>query len=102
MSPCRPQVPDMPMLIGTSHTLTGVPPGRSRRLSCPAAKKASVRPSGDQNIEWAPSVPGTSRAASSPSGRTQIREGTPGRNATKATVEPSGETDTFVASIPDP
>src|SRR5687767_14016754 len=102
MSPCRPQLPDTPTVIGTSHTLTGAPPDRSTRLSCPPTMKPSALPSGDQNIELAPSVPETSRAVSSPSDRTRIFDGTPARNATNATVEPSGDTETLVDSIPVP
>src|SRR5687767_14013264 len=102
MSHCRPQLPDRPTLIGTSHTFTGAPPDSSTRRSCPDTKKPSVLPSGDQNIERAPSVPGISRAASSPRGRTMIFDHLPGTNATKAIVEPSGDTDTLVDSIPVP
>src|SRR5688572_10297487 len=99
MSPCRPQLPETPTAIGTSHTFTGAPPDSSTRLSCPLTKKPSVLLSGDQNVDVAPSVPGTSRAASSPSGRTSTLYGIPRRNATKATVDPSGDTETLVDSI---
>ena len=49
------------------------------------------RPSGDQNGNAAPSVPGTAWASTRSSGRIQIRDGSPVRAATNASRDPSGE-----------
>jgi hypothetical protein len=66
--PSAPQLPPTP--TSASHKVCTGPPAASTRFSIPPAKKASERPSGDQNGCRAPSVPASGSARSESSGRT--------------------------------
>lgn len=89
----RPQVPALPPPAGMSQIGTGAPPATSTRFSLSLVKKASDRPSGDQRIEFAPSVPAMGLASGADSGRSQTRAAASfALDATYASVAPSGET----------
>ena len=64
----------------------------STRFSFPPAKKASDRPSGDQNGSPAPSVPGSARAVGESSDRSHNTTYPEAFGAVNAIVRPSGET----------
>ena len=53
--------------------VTAAPAGKSMRFNLPAAMNAIDRPSGDQNTDAAPSVPGIGRASSSVIARSHTR-----------------------------
>ena len=88
ITPSRFHVP--PRGVAASHRVCAGPPARAIFLSLPCAKNPRFRPSGDQNGNVAPSVPGIGRASSESSGRTQRRVGPPS-SLTKARLRPSGE-----------
>jgi hypothetical protein len=77
-----------------SRRCTTAPSGRSMRFNLRSAKNASLRPSGDQNTDVAPSVPGTGRASRWATARSQTRvrpvSGAAG-SATNASCDPSGD-----------
>ncbi len=98
MSPDSPQLPPKPIPLPVSQIGTGEPFGRSSRCSLPEAKKASDRPSGDQMIERAPSVPDSGWGASPPTARVHSRETPSVPTAMNASVCPSGAIARFTPS----
>jgi hypothetical protein len=71
MCPSDVQAPPRGSGATTPLSVTGGPPARSILLMRLAAKKPIDFPSGDQNGNRAPSVPGSSFAAGESSARTQ-------------------------------
>jgi hypothetical protein len=67
-------------------------PGMAICRSLPPAKNPIDRPSGDQNIDCAPSVPASGVASTDASGRTKILEFGADDPAAKASIVPSGDT----------
>src|SRR6266542_6997188 len=89
MTPCLFHVP--PPASRASQSTSGAPPDASTLFSFPSAKKPSLRPSGDQKGQQAPSVPERGRSEEALSVRTQRRLSLPAVEATNANSRPSGE-----------
>src|SRR5262245_52871329 len=96
MTPARLQDPPVPRWEFASTRTE--PPSTSIRFNLLSAKNPIDRLSGDQNGNWAPSVPGSGRAAPESSGRNHIRD-CRSVLATKATARPFGEIATDVGVI---
>src|SRR5207244_10351649 len=90
MVPSDPQAPPRASLA--SARLCTAPPLASMIFSLPWAKNPTLLLSGDQNGEFAPSVPAKGWAAVEPRGRTHNCAVNPLRVAAKATLLPSGAT----------
>src|SRR6185436_17705629 len=82
----------------TSQMVSGGPPWTSIFFNFESTKKASLRLSGDQNGETAPSVPGSALASSESSERIHNTRFLSSPTAAKTMRLPSGEIATDTAS----
>ena len=100
--PSAPQEPEYPDELSVGHRTTAVFPDRSMRFSLSSAKNPRDLPSGDQNADTAPSVPGSGVASGAASGRSHRRRPA-ASDAAKTIVVPSGDTaiSTFSKNVKD-